>query len=125
MKIKITSIQNSADAVKNLKHSIQTRDIAAAMNQFIVVERCLSTIRVQNGLRGIGSIESDFAKIRLNDLYPLGRKKIYYLFDFGDHWTFEIRKARAVKKPEADVKYPRVVGAIGPAPEQYPVWDDS
>ena len=70
-------------------------------------------------------IESDFAEIRLKDLYPLGRKKIYYLFDFGDRWTFEIRKARGVKKPEADVKYPRVVEAIGPAPEQYPSWDDS
>ena len=55
MKIKITSIQNSADAVKNLEHSIQTGDIAAAMNQFIVVERCLSTTHVQNGLRGNGN----------------------------------------------------------------------
>ncbi len=32
----------------------------------------------------------------------------------------EIRKARGTKKPEADVKYPRVVEAVGPAPEQYP-----
>ncbi len=32
----------------------------------------------------------------------------------------EIRKARGAKKPEADVKYPRVVEAVGPAPEQYP-----
>ena len=55
MKIKITSIQNNADAVKNLKHSIQTGDIAAAMNQFMVVEKCLSTIHVQNGLREIGN----------------------------------------------------------------------
>jgi len=70
-------------------------------------------------------IESDFARIRLKDVYPLGRKKLYYLFDFGDHWTFEIRKARGAKKPEADVKYPRVVEAVGPAPEQYPSWEDS
>jgi hypothetical protein len=68
--------------------------------------------------------ESDFARIRLKDLYPLGRKKLYYLFDFGDQWVFEIRKARGSKKPELNVKYPRVVEAIGPDPEQYPIWDD-
>jgi hypothetical protein len=70
-------------------------------------------------------IESDFATIKLKDLYPLGRKKLYYLFDFGDHWTFEIRKARGAKEPEAGIKYPRVVEAIGPDPEQYPIGEDS
>ena len=70
-------------------------------------------------------MESDFARIRLKDVYPLGRKKLYYLFDFGDKWTFEIRKARGTKKPEAGVKYPRVVEVVGPAPEQYPRWEDS
>jgi hypothetical protein len=69
-------------------------------------------------------IERDFAKIKLKDLYPLGRKKLYYLFDFGDKWIFEIRKARGAKKPEADVEYPRVVEAIGPDPEQYPTLED-
>jgi len=61
-------------------------------------------------------------RTRLKDIYPLGRKKLYYLFYFGDSWPFEIRKARGVKKPESDVKYPRVVEAIGPAPEQYSTW---
>jgi hypothetical protein len=71
-------------------------------------------------------IESDFAKIKLKELYlnPLGRKKLYYLFDFGDKWTFEIRKIRGKKEPEAGVKYPRVVEAIGPNPVQYPTWED-
>ena len=68
--------------------------------------------------------ESDFAKIKLKDIYPLGRKKLYYLFDFGDKWTFEIRKARGGKKPEAGIEYPRVVEAIGPDPEQYLTWED-
>jgi len=67
--------------------------------------------------------ESSFAKIKIKDLYPLGRKKLYYLFDFGDKWTFEIRKARGAKNPEAGVKYPRVVESIGPNPEQYPAWE--
>ncbi|MBI4766384.1 MAG: hypothetical protein HY787_17580 [Deltaproteobacteria bacterium] len=68
--------------------------------------------------------ESSFAKIKIKDIYPLGRKKLYYLFDFGDKWTFEIRKARGAKNPEAGVKYPRVVEAIGPNPEQYPTWEE-
>jgi hypothetical protein len=64
--------------------------------------------------------ESNFVKIKIKDLFPLGRKKLYYLFDFGDKWTFEIRKARGAKIPEAGVEYPRVVESIGPDPEQYP-----
>ena len=64
--------------------------------------------------------EDDFRRIRLKDIYPLGRKRLYYLFDFGDSWTFEIRRDRKVKEPEAGVKYPRVVKTIGPNPEQYP-----
>jgi hypothetical protein len=68
--------------------------------------------------------ESSFEKIKIKDLYPLGRKKLYYLFDFGDKWTFEIRKARSVTNPEAGVKYPRVVEAIGPNPKQYPTWEE-
>jgi 3-methyladenine DNA glycosylase Tag len=55
MKIKIISIQNNADAVQNLEHSIQTGDIAAAMNPFMVGEKCLSTIHVQNGRRENGN----------------------------------------------------------------------
>ena len=70
------------------------------------------------------STESDFAKIKLKDLYPLGRKKLYYLFDFGDQWIFEIRKARGTKRPEAGIKYPRVVETMGSDPEQYPSWED-
>ena len=70
-------------------------------------------------------VEAKLMRTRLKDIYPLGRKKLYYLFDFGDMWTFEIRKARGAKKPEAGVKYPRVVEALGPGPEQYPRWEDS
>lgn len=69
-------------------------------------------------------IESDFAQIRLKDLYPLGRKKLYYLFDFGDQWIFEIRKARGAQKKESDVTYPRVVESIGADPVQYPISDE-
>ena len=68
--------------------------------------------------------EDDFWRIRLKDIYPLGRKRLYYLFDFGDNWTFEIRRHRKAKEPEAGVKYPRVVKTIGPNPEQYPNYEE-
>jgi hypothetical protein len=55
MKIEIISIQNNKDAVKNIEKSAQTEDIAAVMNPFTVVERCLSTIHVLNGLRVNGN----------------------------------------------------------------------
>lgn len=64
--------------------------------------------------------EDDFFQITLSSIYPLGRKRLYYIFDLGDNWTFEIRKGRGVKTPVTDVTYPRVIQAIGPNPEQYP-----
>lgn len=67
--------------------------------------------------------ERDFFRIKLKHIYPHGRKKLYYLFDFGDRWTFEIRKARGAKEPEPGVTYPRLIEAIGPNPTQYPRWE--
>ncbi|MGD0884444.1 MAG: hypothetical protein ABSA46_06120 [Thermodesulfovibrionales bacterium] len=64
--------------------------------------------------------ENDFFRIRLMDIWPAGRKKLYYLFDFGDKWTFEIRKRRCTKDQKCGVEYPRLIEAIGPNPVQYP-----
>jgi hypothetical protein len=65
-------------------------------------------------------VVDDFLATRLTDVFPLGRKKLHYVFDFGDDWTFEIRKARKVTTPVPGVKYPRVVASEGDNPEQYP-----
>ena len=62
----------------------------------------------------------DFFEIKLKDIWPLGRRRLYYWFDFGDRWTFEIRKERKIKKPEPGVNYPRVVQSMGLDPVQYP-----
>ena len=67
--------------------------------------------------------ESEFSQLRLSEVYPLNGLKLYYWFDFGDDWKFEIRKARKVKPPESDCEYPRVIEAHGPNPEQYPSWE--
>ena len=55
MKIKTTFILNNAEAVKSFENWIQIGDIAAAMNPSMGAGEFLSTIYVQNGLRGNGS----------------------------------------------------------------------
>lgn len=62
----------------------------------------------------------------IGSLFPLPKKrKLFYLFDYGDSWTFQIAKTR--KKPFAAVDgvyYPRLLEEKGQKPEQYPGWDD-
>ena len=64
--------------------------------------------------------------VTLESLYPLGKgKKLFYLFDYGDNWVFQITKSR--KKPTEPMKgieYPRVVERVGKNPEQYPLYDE-
>jgi hypothetical protein len=67
-----------------------------------------------------------YSEITLEQVYPLPKScRLYYHFDFGDDWYFEIRKSRKKpKEPEHDVQYPRVIEPIGPNPEQYPSWEE-
>ncbi len=63
--------------------------------------------------------------IPLDNIFPLPpHKKLYYWFDFGDDWIFEIRKKGKAQPPQARVKYPRVIHEDGPKPEQYPVYEE-
>ena len=61
---------------------------------------------------------------KLNQIYPLNGLKLYYLFDFGDSWLFEIRKSRKKKNAEEGQKYPVLIESIGINPEQYPEYDE-
>lgn len=61
---------------------------------------------------------------RLNEVYPLTGYKIYYLFDFGDSWLFQIKKSRKKLQKEQGVKYPRLVKATGINPEQYSEYEE-
>ena len=67
-----------------------------------------------------------YSNITLDQVYPLEKSlKLYYHFDFGDDWHFEIRKGRrSPQKPEAGVTYPRLVEAIGPNPPQYGIYEE-
>jgi hypothetical protein len=64
--------------------------------------------------------------LTLEQLYPLPKScKLYYHFDFGDDWYFEIGKFR--RKPmvrEPGVEYPRIIASIGQHPEQYGSWEE-
>ena len=60
-------------------------------------------------------------RTQIGQLFPLAKdRKLFYLFDYGDSWIFQISKSR--KKPclPADgVEYPRVVKETGEKPIQY------
>lgn len=67
----------------------------------------------------------EYDNISLSEVFPLpSGMKLFYLFDFGDSWFFQITKSpRKDRKVDPDVKYPRVVDAKGENPEQYPEWE--
>jgi hypothetical protein len=63
------------------------------------------------------TIETILSKAKCN--------KLFYMFDYGDSWLFQINKSRKKcfsEKP--DTFYPRVVLESGVKPEQYPEWDE-
>ncbi|MFC1833548.1 hypothetical protein ACFL2Q_02290 [Thermodesulfobacteriota bacterium] len=62
----------------------------------------------------------------LEDIYPLEkRKKLYYLFDYGDSWLFKITKSRKKPHPPQEgIEYPRVIEFIEDNPDQYPNWEE-
>ncbi len=72
-----------------------------------------------------GNAEKQAKKLKLDHLFPLpAGMTLFYWFDFGDDWIFQIDLAGAAKPPENGVKYPRVIKETGPMPVQYPDWED-
>lgn len=63
-------------------------------------------------------------KTKLNEIYPLTGKKIYYLFDFGDSWVFQIKKSRKKITESKQLDYPVLVDSSGTNPEQYPDYEE-
>ena len=51
------------------------------------------------------------------------KKKMLFVFDYGDDWTFLV-ECMNIADPIAEVKYPRVVEKVGEGPEQYPGCDE-
>ena len=58
----------------------------------------------------------------LEDVFPLPKdRRLFYLFDYGDDWIFQISRTR--KKPfpaEPGTDYPRLISEFGEKPPPYP-----
>jgi hypothetical protein len=66
---------------------------------------------------------SDYEGLPLSRVFPLENQcKLYYWFDFGDDWIFEIRPRAGRKVRNARAKYPRVIEKRGRNPRQYARW---
>ena len=65
----------------------------------------------------------NYESILLKDIYPLKGLKLYYLFDLGDNWLFEIRKSRKKATPQQDTEYPSIVSDNGIKLRQYIDYD--
>lgn len=63
-------------------------------------------------------------RTELNEIYPLSGMKLFYLFDFGDSWLFQIKKSRKKKLEQKDIKYPLLIEKKGENPEQYPDYEE-
>ncbi|ART81470.1 hypothetical protein CBP31_01495 [Oceanisphaera profunda] len=67
------------------------------------------------------SLDADLAS-----LFPLPKgKKLFYWFDFGDDWVFQVSKSRKKpKEPQPGREYPAMLAETGTKPEQYPDYDE-
>lgn len=67
------------------------------------------------------AVEAKYFRTLLREVFPTGQKKLFYLFDLGDDWTFQIRKRRGSRPAQVGVRYPRLIALTGGNPIQYPV----
>lgn len=64
--------------------------------------------------------EDEDDELSLGNVFPLGKNKnLYYWFDFGDDWIFEIKSRGKTKVLNRRMKYPRVIEKHGRNPRQY------
>jgi hypothetical protein len=62
--------------------------------------------------------------VKIGELAIKPGSKMEYIYDFGDHWEFEIMlESISPKKGNKKLKHPELIKAIGKAPKQYH-WDD-
>ena len=68
--------------------------------------------------------QDDLYEIPLRNVFPLPQNmKLFYWFDFGDDWIFQIGKRRAAKPEDSDARYPKIIAETGPKPVQYPAFE--
>ena len=60
-------------------------------------------------------------ELPLCEVFPLEQNmKLFYWFDFGDDWMFQIQQRRQPKPEDSGTEYPKVIREVGPQPVQYP-----
>jgi Plasmid pRiA4b ORF-3-like protein len=62
-------------------------------------------------------------KTKVAQAFPAIAHTMMFLFDYGDDWRFRV-SLKELGKKRGKARYPRVVGAQGEAPPQYPDADD-
>jgi Plasmid pRiA4b ORF-3-like protein len=68
---------------------------------------------------GVSSVK----KTKIGRAFPAVGHTLLFLFDYGDDWHFRV-SLRGTGEKIAKVRYPRIVGSKGEAPQQYPDPDD-
>lgn len=88
-----------------------------------------SSVRARNRAEIVDADDADehaagLDRARLDQVFPLARnRRLFYRFDFGDDWRFQITRRGEPKPAEPGVTYPRVLEEIGPMVVQYPAAD--
>lgn len=62
-------------------------------------------------------------KTKIGEVWHKKGDKMLFLFDYGDNWLWVVTLIGSGKK-ESKKKYPRILKKAGPAPEQYPDYDE-
>jgi len=62
-------------------------------------------------------------RTKINKVFDKIKKKMLFLFDYGDEWHF-IVELKGIESLEEDAKYPLVVESVGKAPPQYEEMDE-
>jgi hypothetical protein len=63
------------------------------------------------------------AKTTVSKAFTKVGKKMLFVFDYGDEWCFQVELVKLGSKAPG-LRYPRLLVAVGDAPEQYPDMDD-
>ena len=70
--------------------------------------------------------ESDARSVKrtpVAEAFPGVGHTMLFLFDYGDEWLFRV-KVIGLGERVTGARYPKVLAKVGPAPEQYPAWDE-
>jgi hypothetical protein len=60
--------------------------------------------------------EADMS-ITVAEIYAAGsRRRLFYSFNFGDNWIFEVKKVTAAPKRNPETQYPRIIQEEGTQP---------